>query len=84
MERNIYGKRSRSIWGVSKGRRGWREEWASHPECAVYVVSNPYRCYFAEALKLGRSLLGDCERLPYNVRRNIPRDICWYNPKECA
>jgi hypothetical protein len=83
MERNLYGKRARSVWGPRRGR-GWREEWAAHPECAHYVVNNPYRCWFAEALRLGRFLLGTCEAHPYRLRRQIPRDICWYNPKECA
>lgn len=84
MERNIYGKRYRSIWGVRKGVRGWREGWAAHPECAVYTVAAHYRCRFAEALRLGRSVSGDCEPHPYRLSRQIPREICWYNPKECA
>lgn len=79
MERNFYGKRRG--WKVG---RGWRDAWAAHPLCASCVVSNPYRCWFAEALKTNRPLLGICEDHPYRLKRQIPRDICWYSPRDCA
>jgi hypothetical protein len=87
MGHNYYGKRAKSIWsgsGSGRGRgRGWREAWAAHPLCASYVTDNPYRCSFAEALRAGRAVSGGCVSHPYRIQRQIPRDICWYNPKEC-